>query len=45
LDGELKLAVAQLIREVHRHWSVTYFARETLNLEECGTPLPAENIA
>ncbi len=44
LDGDLKLAVAQLIREVHRHWSVTFFARETLNLEECGTPLPAADI-
>ena len=44
LDDRLKLAVAQLIREAHRHWSVTFFARETLTLEECGTPLPDEDI-
>ena len=44
LDNELKKAVAQLIRDAHRHWSVTFFARETLNLHECGTPLPPTDL-
>lgn len=44
LNDRLKLAVAQLIRDVHRHWSVTFFARETLTLREFGTSLPNEDI-
>jgi formylglycine-generating enzyme required for sulfatase activity len=43
-DEKLKLAVAESIRQSHQRWSITYFARETLNLHEDATPLPPTEI-
>lgn len=42
LDAPLKRAFAKLLDESHQHLSVTFFARETLNLCECGAAVPDE---
>jgi formylglycine-generating enzyme required for sulfatase activity len=44
LDADLKLSIAKIIRDVHSQWSVTFFARETLSLKECGAAVPAEDV-
>jgi formylglycine-generating enzyme required for sulfatase activity len=43
-DEATKRSMIELIRYVHRHWSPSFFARETITLHECGAPVTRDDV-